>query len=63
MTTTVAESRTLKKLRCKATRNDGKECGHVVATILVDEWPDQRRLGTRIECRRCGAVEKLAHFM
>lgn len=41
----------------------GRTCNHVIATILVDEWEQQRALNTTVECKRCGNVEMLSRFM
>ena len=51
------------KVRCSSVRSDGRLCGHVVATIAVDEWEQQRELSTTLECKRCGHIEMLSTFM
>ena len=51
------------RVHCSGYLKDGRLCNHVVATIPIDEWEEQRKLGTTLECRRCGRVEKLATFM
>ena len=51
------------KIHCSGYKKDGTLCDHVVATVAIDEWEQQRALNTTLECRRCGRVEKLAAFM
>lgn len=50
------------KIRC-SNYVKGRTCDHVIATIDVEEWEEQRKLSTTIECKRCGNVEMLSRFM
>ena len=54
---------TVIRIHCSGYKKDGTLCNHVVATVAIDEWEQQRALGTTIECRRCGRVERLSQFM
>ena len=51
------------RIHCAGYRKDGKLCNHVIATVPVDEWEQQRVLNTTIQCKRCGRVEILNRFM
>lgn len=50
------------KVRCGQVFR-GRTCDHVIAVVPVDEWEEQRKLSTTIECKRCGNVEMLSRFM
>ena len=50
-------------VRCTGRLKDGRLCDHVIAKVDVDQWEEKRMAGVEVECRRCGALTRLATFV